>query len=118
MDEMRKCSNCNNEKKLSEFNFRKVTQKYRSECKQCCSIKHKEWRDNNLNKVKQNQKKYNEQNKEKRDKYLKNKPETDVKFRLISNSRNRIYKSLKGMTKQSSTKELLGIDNDIYRKWF
>ena len=38
--------------------------------------------------------------------YLKNKRETDVKFRLISNTRNRIYKSLKGMTKQSSTKKL------------
>ena len=36
---------------------------------------------------------YNEQNKEKRNIYLKNKRETDVKFRLISNIRSRIYKS-------------------------
>ena len=50
-------------------------------------------------------KKYNEQNRERRKTYLKNKREMDVKFRLISNSRNRIYKSLKGMTKQSSTKK-------------
>ena len=48
--------------------------------------------------------------------YLKNKRETDVKFRLISNIRNRIYKSLKGVTKQSSTKEVLGKDVDLYKK--
>ena len=67
----------------------------------------------NLDKIKL----YNEQNKEKRNKYLKNKRKTDVSFRLISNTRNRIYKSLKGMAKQSSTKEILGIDIDLYRKW-
>ena len=72
---------------------------------------------NNPEKVKQNQKNYNEQNKEKRNIHLKNKRETDVNFRLISNTRNRIYISLKGMTKQSSTKEVLGIDVDLYKKW-
>ena len=60
---------------------------------------------------------YNEKNREKRNRYLKNKRETDINFRIISNTRNRIYKSLKGMIKQSSTKEILGIDIDLYRKW-
>ena len=78
-------------------------------CK-CCR---KDYYLKNLDKIKI----YNEQNRERRNKYLKNKRETDVNFRLISNTRNRIYKSLKGMTKQSSTKELLGIDIDLYRKW-
>ena len=114
---MKRCSYCDNEKELSQFNLRKDTQRYRSDCIQCSSIKHKEWRIINPDKIKQIQKKYNEQNKEKRNKYLKNKRETDVNFRLISNTRNRIYKSLKGMTKQSSTKEILGIDIDLYRKW-
>ena len=41
----------------------------------------------------------------------------DVKFRLITKTRNTIYKSLKGITKQSSTKEILGIDIDTYRNW-
>ena len=67
----------------------------------------------NLDKIKI----YNEQNRERRNKYLINKRETDINFRLISNTRNRIYNSLKGMTKQSSTKEILGIDIDLYRKW-
>ena len=53
----------------------------------------------------------------KRNIYLKKKRETDVKFCLIGNTRNRIYKSLKGMTKQSSTIEILGIDKETYKRW-
>ena len=49
--------------------------------------------------------------------YTNNRYKTDINFRLISNTRSRIYNSLKGMTKQSSTKEILGIDIDLYRKW-
>ena len=67
----------------------------------------------NLDKIKI----YNEQNRERRNKYLKNKRETDVNFRIITNTRSRIYESLKGMTKQSSTKDNLGIDINLYRKW-
>ena len=59
-------------------------------------------------------KKYIEQNRERRNTYLENKRETDV----ICNTSNRIYKSLKGMTKSSSTKDILGIDFDTYRKRF
>ena len=59
---------------------------------------------------------YNEQKKERRNRYLKNKRETDINFQLISNTRNRIYKSLKGLTKQSSTKDILGIDVETYKK--
>ena len=66
----------------------------------------------NLDKIKI----YNEQNTERRSRYLKNKRQTDINFRLTSNTRNRIYKSLKGITKQSSTKEILDIDIDTYRK--
>ena len=102
---------------LSQFIFRKDTQRYRSDCIQCSSIKHKEWRIIKPDKVKQIQKKYNEQNKEKRNIYLKNKREADVNFRLISITRNRICKSLKGITKQSSMKEILGIDIETYKKW-
>ena len=40
-EDLKRCSKCDIEKELSEFNFRKDTQKYRSECIQCSSIKHK-----------------------------------------------------------------------------
>ena len=49
--------------------------------------------------------------------YNLKKRETDVKFRLTTNTRNRIYKSLKGMTKQSSTEEISGKGIETYRKW-
>ena len=49
--------------------------------------------------------------------YLENKRETDVNFRLISSTRIRIYKSLKSLTKQSSSTDILGIDIEIYRRW-
>ena len=39
-------------------------------------------------------KKYNEQNRERRNTYSKNKRDTDVNFQLISNTKNRIYQSL------------------------
>ena len=62
-------------------------------------------------------KNYVEQNRERRNIYLKNKQETHEKFRLIINTRNRIYKSLKDVTKQSSTKEILIIVIVTNRKW-
>ena len=115
----------------SESNFHKnetLSDGLESLCKKCVkdynlknidkiTLKTKDWNKNNPEKIKQNEKKYNEQNKEKRNVCLKSKRETDVKFRLISNIRNRFYKSLKGLTKQSSTKDILGIDINLYRQW-
>ena len=49
--------------------------------------------------------------------YITNRIKTDVNYRLIILTRSRIYRSLKGTTRQSSTKEILGIDKDLYRKW-
>ena len=51
------------------------------------------------------------------EKYVKNRIKTDVNFRLIVYVRTRIYESLKGMIKQSSSRVLLGINIDTYRKW-
>ena len=49
--------------------------------------------------------------------YSNNKYKSDINFKLIRKTRSRIFKSLKGMIKQSSTNEILGIDVDTYRKW-
>ena len=49
--------------------------------------------------------------------YSNNKCKSDFNFQLIRKTRRRIYKPLNGMTKQSSPKEILGIDRDLYRKW-
>ena len=55
--------------------------------------------------------------KKKRNLYLKSKRETDVNFRLIGNTRSRIHLALNGKSKSSPTKDNLGIDIDLYRKW-
>ena len=62
-------------------------------------------------------KRYNEENREKRQTHLENKRESDVNFQLTINTRNRIYKSLKSMTKPSSAKDFFGTDIEAYRKW-
>ena len=49
--------------------------------------------------------------------YINNRYKTDINYRLICKTRSRNYKTLKGMTKQSSSINILGIDIDLYRKW-
>ena len=50
------------------------------------------------------------------EKYNQNKTKTDVNFRLMVYTRNRIFKALKGMTRQSSSINNLGIDFETYKK--
>ena len=42
---------------------------------------------------------------------------TDINFRSICRTRSRIYQALRGKRKTLSTKEILGIDIDLYKKW-
>ena len=63
------------------------------------------------------QKKYNYENEEKINLYIKNRIKTDVNFRLIRNTRRRIHHALNGKSKSSSTLDILGIDIEIYKKW-
>ena len=109
-ENLKKCCRCEIVQVIENFSKdRKCKDGLCPLCK-CCR---KDYYLKNLDKIKI----YNEQNRERRNKYLKSKRETDVNFRLFSNTRSRIYKSLKGMTKQSSTKDILGIDINLYRKW-
>ena len=50
-------------------------------------------------------------------KYVKNRIKIDVNIHLIVYTRNRFYKSLKGMINYSSSRDVLGIVVDTYRKW-
>ena len=72
-------------------------------------------------KLKIKKKQYLQQNKERineyKKQYVKNRIKTDVNYRLIVYTRNRINKPLKGMMKQSSSRNILGIDIETYRKW-
>ena len=100
---LKKCCRCEILKVIEIFN----KGKNRKDCLYpLCICCRKKSYFKNLDKIKN----YNEQNRERRTTYHNNKRETDVNFRFISNTRKRIYITLKGMTKQSSTKEILGID--------
>ena len=52
-----------------------------------------------------------------RDVYEAKGREIDINHRLIVNTRNSIYKSIKIMTKRSTSREILGIDIDTNRRW-
>ena len=49
--------------------------------------------------------------------YSNNKYKSDINFRIISNTRRRIHHALNGKSKSSLTRDILGIDIDLYRKW-
>ena len=49
--------------------------------------------------------------------YMKNRIKTDVNFRLIRNTRRIFHHALNGKSKSSSTREILGVEIDTYRKW-
>ena len=107
---VKKCCRCEIVQGIENFN--KDKNRKDGLCPQCIDCRRKLYL-KNLDKIKI----YNEKNRDRRNRYLKNKRETDINFRIIGNTTNRIYKSLKVMTKQSTTKEILGIDIDLYRKW-
>ena len=87
MDEdWRRCSKCKNEKKLSEFNVRTDTHKYRKQCRGCIKLIKKEYQTNNKDEINLYNKNYFQQNKKKIYESRKNRRKTDVNFRLICNT--------------------------------
>ena len=66
------------------------------------------------------QKLYEKENRDKistrKNEYVKNRIKTDVDFRLTRNTRRRVHQALQGKTKSPSTKDILGIDIDTFRK--
>ena len=86
---------------------------------QCTKIKQRVYDSEKKEKITNYKKQYFQQNKERLNEYKKQyvnkRIKTDVKYRLIVYTRNRIYKSLEGMMKQSSS--ILAIDIDTYKKW-
>ena len=117
-DLVKKCSKCgivslkSNSHKRSESN-----DGFQLKCKFCTKKYYVDNQDLLLNK----QKLYNKQNREKintrMNEYVKNRIKTDVNFRLIRNTRRRIHLALNGKSKSSATREILGIDINLYKKW-
>ena len=117
MDDMKRWSKCKNEKGLSEFNSRRDTLKYRNQCRDCNKLIKKKYQTINKDKINLYNKNYFQHKKNKINESRKNRRKTDVNFRLICNTRRRINHALNGKSKSSSTRDVLGIDIDLYRKW-
>ena len=118
MDDVKICNKCEKISPKTDFYKSKNNKDgHLNECKNCS----KNYTIRNQEKIKNYKKQYFHQNKERiieyNKQYFKNRIKTDVNYRLITYTRRRNYKSLKGMAKQSSTLEILGIDVDTYRKW-
>ena len=118
---VKKCSECGVVKLISYFYFRKDRNKFINECKSCRNEKQTEWYNNNIEKKKLYDVEYRQQNKDKLNEkkriYISERLKTDVNFRLIRNTRCRIHKALKGGSKSTSSREILGIDIESYKKW-
>lgn len=74
----KRCSKCNEDKKLSEFHIRKETGKPRKECNKCMVIKAKSYYEKNKDKVKSYKKEYRKNNRHiisAKEKTYKSKPE-------------------------------------------
>ena len=58
MNDIESCSKSENEKEISEFTFKKGTQKYRYQCRDCINLINKEYRKMNKDEVKIQRKDY------------------------------------------------------------
>ena len=116
-NDLKRSSKCESEKELSEFNVRTDTQKYRKQCCGCIKLIKKEYQTNNKDKINLYNRNYFQHNKSKIYESRRNRRKTDVNFRLICNTRRRIRHALHGKSKSISTKEILRIDIETYKKW-
>ena len=90
-------------------------------CKSCVIQKQRLYDSENRERINNRNKDYRSKHHDKimaqKKLYTNNIYKTDINFRLIFKTRSRNCKTLKGMTKQSSSINILGIDIDLYRKW-
>ena len=121
-DLVKKCSKCGIVKLKSNFHKNnKSKDGLFSYCKYCVIQKQRIYDSENRERIINRKKCYYLKNRDQimaQNKiYTNNRYKTDINFRLICKTRSRIYKSLKGMIKQSSSINILGIDLATYRKW-
>ena len=124
-DLVKKCCRCKNISLKSNFyKSKNISDGLHPQCIFCSKKYYNENRDevkqyylNNRDRIKDYQLKNRDQINTRMNEYFKNRTRTDVNFRLIRNTRRRIHHALNGKTKPSSTKDILGIDIDLYRKW-
>ena len=136
--DIKKCSKCDNEKEVSEFNFRRDTQIYRNQCRGCIKLINEDYKTKNKDKIKIRRKKcsektknlkrmydieYRERNREKnknyKKHYMRKRTESDLNFKLICNIRTRTIKAFisQNLKKTNKTIDLLGYSPKFFRRW-
>jgi hypothetical protein len=109
---MKKCTTCNLKKELTDFNKQKSAKDGLSyTCKSCVNEKMKKWREANIEYEKQ----YYQNNKERRNKYLREKRKVDPLYKMKGNLRTRtsIAFKNKGYNKNTKTQEMLGVNWEV-----
>jgi hypothetical protein len=131
------CSKCDVLKILPEFyKDSKYKDGVSSVCRECKKIINRNYRESNVDAYKKQQKKYRDSNLEKEKLRVKNwclknkkhrskystqyekiRKETDPKFKILRNSRNRLYNFLfkKHLTKPKKTIQLFGCEMDVLK---
>ena len=132
-----KCEKCQINKDLSEFYFRKDSNNYRANCKECVKQLRKIYRTENYDKVIESKKEYYYNNQEKccersrywyeNNKEIKNQKHTvyirtrrqnDIEFKIYSNIQSRIYSALKSNNnKKDSTLNIIDCSIEFYKNW-
>ena len=59
-EDLKRCLKCDNGKELYEFNFRRDTQKYRNQCRDCIKLINKEYQTTKKDEIKIRRKEYRE----------------------------------------------------------
>ena len=108
------CKNCVNQKQKQYDNKNRVKKR---DYYQNNRDRIKDYYLQNRDKVKEYQLKNHNKIMARKKIYSNNKYKTDINFRLICKSRSRILQALRGKLKSTSTKEILGIDVNLYKKW-
>ena len=117
-DLIKKCSKCGIVKLKCNFHKRsKSSDGLQPQCKNCILQKQKQYDIENRDKKRDYRIKNREQINSRMNRYIKNRIRMDYNFRLIHNTRRRIHHVLNGKSKSISTKEILGIDIETYKKW-
>ena len=62
-EDLKRCCKCDIEKELSEFNFRKDTQKYRNQCRCCIKLINEEFKSKNEDEIRIRRKEISEKTK-------------------------------------------------------
>ena len=144
---VKKCNKCDTVQIITNFYFRKDTNKYINSCKSCkyemdkrnkankkeeiavyqknyrqlnkeqLSLKKKEYDERNKDIIRKRNQEYRKNNRDKINSYFRNKRKNDINFRLIDNTRRRINSALNGNSKSFHSQEILGIDIETYKRW-